>query len=106
VFHAGPIGCPEPGVTCAVVDVPPGIGAWAQFNEPPACGFIQVDITTWQNAVRSRNIGHLTEVLIHEVGHTLGFGHGGYGVMSTLLDKPTWPNDEEVAAARAYWGFS
>ena len=45
--------CELPGVTVEVLDVPPGIGAWAQFNEPPACGFIQVDVTTWQNAVKS-----------------------------------------------------
>jgi hypothetical protein len=104
VYHPGPIGCPSPGVTCAVVDVPPGIGAWAQFNEPPDCGFIEVDVTTWRNAVWGRNIRYLTEVMTHEIGHTLGFGHGGTGIMSYLPDKTTWPNAEEIEAARAYWG--
>jgi len=101
VFHPGPLGCPWPGVTCEVVDVPPGIGAWAQFNEPPACSFIQVDITTWRNAVRSRSIGPLTEVITHEVGHTLGFGHGGAGVMANITASPS---AEEITAARSYWG--
>ncbi len=104
VFHPGPLGCPEPGVTCEVLDVPPGVGAWAQFNEPPECSFVQVDITTWRNAYKGRNIAYLTEVITHEVGHTLGFGHGGTGIMSYLPDKTTWPNAEEIAAAQAYWG--
>ena len=104
VFHPGPGPCWEPGVTAEVIDVPPGIGAWAQYNPPPDCGFIQVDITTWQNAVRARHIGYLTEVINHEVGHTLGFGHGGMGIMSYDPNKTPYPNAEEIAAAKAYWG--
>jgi hypothetical protein len=103
VFHPGPLGCPSPGVACEVVDIPPGIGAWTQFNEPPDCGFIEVDITTWQSAYRGRNIGPLTKVITHEVGHSLGFGHGGSGVMAVPLVALS-PSAEEIAAARAYWG--
>lgn len=105
-FHPGPLGCVAHGIMAEVYDVPPGIGAWAQYNPPPECGFIQVDITTWRNAVRGRNIAYLTEVITHEVGHTLGFGHGGTGIMSYLPDKTPYPNAEEIAAARAYWGVT
>lgn len=103
-YHPGPLGCVEHGVTVEVIDVPPGIGAWAQYSAAPVCSFVQIDVTTWRNALRSRNIRYLTEVMTHEIGHVLGFGHGGDGIMSYLPDKPIWPNDEEIAAAREYWG--
>ena len=97
-------------VSIEVLDVPPGIGAWTAFEYPPCtkpeCAFIQVDITTWQNALASRNIGPLTTTITHEFGHVLGFGHGGTGVMGFdalgMIASPQ-PNDEEIAAARAYW---
>jgi hypothetical protein len=91
-----------PCIKCSVVDIPPGIGAWTQFNEPPECGFIQVDVTTWQSALTSRTIGPLTRVITHEVGHSLGFGHGGTGIMATA-PLVNGPNAEEIAAAKAYW---
>jgi hypothetical protein len=39
-------------------------------------------------------------VIAHEVGHTLGFGHGGSGVMLGKIK----PNDEERALAADYYG--
>ena len=95
-----------------VIDVPPGIGAWAAYypeppNVEPDSAFVQVDITTWRNALLGRNIGPLTKVITHEVGHILGFGHGGDGVMGFdalgQIAAPM-PNAEEIAAAQAYWG--
>ena len=93
-----------------VIDVPPGIGAWtAYYPEPPNVepdsAFVQVDITTWRDALASRNIGPLTKFITHEVGHVLGFGHGGTGVMGigTFGPMSASPNEEEIEAARAYW---
>lgn len=103
VFHPGPLPCQIHGITAEIFDSPPGIGAWAQYNPPPECGFVQVDRNVWRNALIARDISYLTEVLTHEVGHTLGFGHGGTGIMSNDPNKDIWPNAEEIAAAKAYW---
>ena len=48
----------------------------------------------WRDA--SQNAG----VIAHEIGHTLGFGHGGAGVMSGG-DRV---NAEELALAQTYYG--
>src|SRR5262245_66275703 len=54
VFHPGPIGCHEPGLTCEVIDVPPRNGSGTQLQVPPEYDLHQVDIHTSQNHVQGR----------------------------------------------------
>jgi hypothetical protein len=49
----------------------------------------------------ARNKFGLSRIICHEIGHNLGFGHGGTGVMT--YDVEAWVSLEEIDAARAYW---
>ena len=93
------------------------IGGWACFECDPAephdpceatcpnaMAWVHVDDETWEDAFDSGYLGTLRYVLCHEIGHVLGFGHGGTGIMSATYKQSLTPNAEEIAAARAYWG--
>ena len=68
-------------------------------------GFALIHPKTVSDAFAARVGGYLTGAICHEVGHALGFGHGGTGVMRAALSPPYYPNAEELGALRYYWGW-
>jgi len=96
------------GITLARTDVPDPIAAWAAFQHPPCpggsvnCGWVQLDPLAWEQAWKARNLGRMKYLIAHELGHCLGFGHGGTGVMAERWTTNR-VNEEELAALRAYW---
>jgi hypothetical protein len=101
-------------ITLATEDIQPGIGGWTAFEvdpEPPHDGidyapgmaWVHVDLETVSGAFAGNVTGPLAYVMTHELGHALGFGHGGTGVMA-VPQMETSPSTEELELARDYWG--
>ena len=87
--------------------VPPELGAWHWFEGPPCgigtgCDWIHFNPTRFEQAYLAHAPGQVKYLVAHEFGHSLGFGHGGTGIMDETPDHAQ-VNDEEIAAARAYW---
>lgn len=66
--------------------------------------WVQVDREAFEQQYQSRTTGHLKYWLAHEFGHSLGFGHGGDGIMDQTPDHAV-VNTEEIYAAKSYWGL-
>ena len=99
-------------VTIDVREVQDGTRAQADFGRlppdlmgsqmsAPGVGWVHIGPTFFETTFMSRIIAPLRRIIAHEVGHTLGFDHGGTGAMSTYATGDV--NAEELAALRAYW---
>lgn len=89
-------------------DVPPNLGAWHYFEDPEVGpvgdghDWIHFLPARFEQEYLSRITVHMKYLVAHEFGHSLGFGHGGDGIMDETPDHAV-VNDEEIAAAKAYW---
>ena len=97
-------------VTLNIADNENDIGGMHCFEECPpcdgksGCDWIHVDQDVWTHAMLGGDTRYLRYVIAHEFGHSLGFGHGGSGIMDATPYHPL-VNDEEIAAAKGYWGI-
>lgn len=68
----------------------------------PGADFIRIDRERFEEHYLSRVSQPVKYLVAHEFGHSLGFGHGGDGIMDQTPDHAV-VNDEEIEAATAYW---
>lgn len=69
------------------------------------CDWVRIDRATFRDYVATRIPAHVSYLIAHEFGHSLGFGHGGTGIMDETPEH-AHVNAEEIAAAQAYWGVT
>jgi hypothetical protein len=64
--------------------------------------WILIDREAFEQFFKSNVTIELRYIIAHEFGHSLGFGHGGNGIMDETPSHAV-VNAEEIAAAREYW---
>ena len=69
------------------------------------CGVGEFDFDDLMPSIKAGGTEYLQGAITHELGHTLGFGHGGMGVMNFkyVPGASYTVSDEEIAAVRAYY---
>lgn len=103
-------------ITLNVEAIQTGIGGWAGFEvdpynphdpitDRPGMAWVHVDEDAWISTMGSRVVGPLASIITHEIGHTLGFGHGGVGTMAVPRITAI-PSSEELTLAKEYWGVT
>ena len=90
-------------------DVDPRLGAWHCFEacapcSKPGCDWIHILPSAFEALYLSGFTARLQYWVAHEFGHSLGFGHGGDGIMDQTPEHAQ-VNAEEIAAAKTYWGI-
>src|SRR5262245_30892405 len=78
--------------------------AYAEWVWNSGRGFVMLHPDEVRRMFLGRVTGRLTGVICHELGHALGFGHGGTGIMESAVNPPYYPNDEELKALHSYCG--
>jgi len=96
-------------VTFNLADTQVGLAASHCFEvcpplTKPGSGWLHIDPVAFEQYFLSRTTATLKYLFAHEFGHALGFGHGGDGIMDQTPSHAV-VNDEEIAAAKAYWGL-
>lgn len=79
-----------------------GRGAWHQFNVDGS-DWVHFGPVHFEAQFLSRTSATVRYWVAHEFGHSLGFGHGGDGIMDETPDRAV-VNAEEVIVTRNYWG--
>lgn len=85
---------------------PPEVADYDVLSWEDGKGFAMINDIEVNGAFYGNVTGRLAGVICHEVGHALGFGHGGFGIMESAVNPPYYPDGFELSAVAQYWGMA